>query len=414
LRDRLAARRDALIDLTRKATELEQEIAYIRSKEDFIRFEIQEIEHLNLKENEDTEIDREIRLLQHAEKIIEAGRQATDAIYDSDEAAVKLISDAQASLHRIAAYSDEIASLAESLEQAGVIVKEVAENLRDQLSSIDLDSSRLESLRERRAIIERLKRKYGETVSDVLNHFRRLKSGLDNREDLEYELAELAGEKKREEGELARMAIDLSAKRKTAAGRFGKLVETELRSLGIEGGGFKVVFEDVEEGEHIVGRDGKELTVGEKGIDGVEFFVRTNPGEDMLPLRRIASGGEISRVMLALKKMLADVDEVDSLVFDEIDSGIGGSIADVIAAKLSEVARSRQVICITHLAQIAAPAELHMAVGKESAGGRTVTNVLRVEGDRRVKEIARMIGGKRPPKSAKLHAEQILKRSVTE
>ncbi|MFH1314663.1 MAG: DNA repair protein RecN [Candidatus Eisenbacteria bacterium] len=412
LKEAYSDRKKALSDLAKRVRDLEQEIADINSREDFIRYEIREIEQLDLREDEDVEIERDIDLLEHAEKIIEAGREAMDALYDSDDAAIRLIARARTALQRIAPYFDQAGVMAESLDQSDVIVQDVAQDLRDHLSRIDLDSSRLETLRDRRAVIERVKRKYGGTVADVLDHLRRIKTGVDNRGELELELSELISDRDGLEHEVVCVALDLSARRKSAAKRFEKLIQTELKSLGIEGGGFKVVFEDLEEGEEIHGEDGRLIRVGENGMDDVEFFVRTNPGEDLLPLRRIASGGEISRVMLALKKILADVDEVDTLVFDEIDSGIGGSIADVIAQKLSQVAQSRQVICITHLAQIAGPAELHLAVGKVSVGGRTVTGVTEIKGEARVREMARMIGGRKPPESARLHAEEILKRSV--
>jgi DNA repair protein RecN (Recombination protein N) len=412
LRETYSDRKRTLSDLAKRVSDLEQEIADINSREDFIRYEIKEIEQLDLREDEDTEIERDINLLEHAEKIIEAGREAMDAVYDSDDAAIKLIARAQTALQRIAPYFDQAGAMAESLDQADVIVQDVAQSLRDHLSRIDLDASQLETMRDRRAVIERVKRKYGETITDVLDHLRRLKTGVDNRGELELELSELRSDRDRLEHEVAGLAVDLSARRKTAAKRFEKLTRTELISLGIEGGGFRVVFEDLEEGDEIHREDGRTIKVGEDGMDDIEFFVRTNPGEDLLPLRRIASGGEISRVMLALKKLLADVDEVGTLVFDEIDSGIGGSVADVIAQKLSEVAQSRQVICITHLAQIAGPAELHLAVGKISVRGRTLTDVTEITGEARVKEIARMIGGRKPPESARLHAEEILKRSV--
>jgi DNA repair protein RecN (Recombination protein N) len=412
LRDRLAEKIKTLAEIAKKAGDLESEIAYLKQQEDFIRFEIREIEQLELEEDEDGAIEREINLLQHAEKIIEAGSEALDAIYEADESALQLVSRALVSLGRIASYADEFEVLLENLDQAEVIIKEVASSLRDSLSRIDLDSSRLETLRERRAVIERLKRKYGETLKDVLDHLGRLKAGLDSREQIESDFKELSSAKVTLEGELAELAGELSAKRKAAAKRFEKLIEGELRSLGIEGGGFRVVLEPVEDGQGITGRDGRSLTVGVNGIDNVEFYVRTNRGEDLLPLRRIASGGEISRVMLGLKKILADVDEVGTMVFDEIDSGIGGSVADVVASKLREVADKRQAVCITHLAQIAALAELHLAVGKASASGRTTTVVERVSGDERVMELARMIGGRKPPKSARLHAEEILKKAV--
>jgi DNA repair protein RecN (Recombination protein N) len=412
LRQTLGGKLKALAETVRKIADLEGEIAYLKQQGDFIRYEIKEIEQLGLKDGEDEAIEREINMLQHAEKIIEAGSEALDAVYEGDEAALQRLSSARISLGKIAPYAEEFEALLESLDQAEVIIKEAADSLRDSLSRIDLDSSRLETLRERHVVIERMKRKYGETLSDVLNHLERMKAGVEGREDLEVELGKLNSRRAALEGELAGLATELSSLRKEAARRFGKLIEGELKSLGIEGGGFKVVFEPVEEGHRVTGEDGKSLTVGENGIDNVEFYVRTNKGEDLLPLRRIASGGEISRVMLALKKILADVDEVDTMIFDEIDSGIGGSIADVVAAKLREVAGGRQAICITHLAQIAALADLHVAVGKASARGRTTTVVGQVSGDERVMELARMIGGRKPSESARLHAEAILNKAV--
>jgi DNA repair protein RecN (Recombination protein N) len=293
-----------------------------------------------------------------------------------------------------------------------VLVKEVAESLRDYLGKIDLDPSHLEGLRERQAMIDRLKRKYGKSVAEVLEHLKRLRQGLDNKEDLDAELSGLNAERERVAADLLNLARDLSARRRAASKRFEKLVAPALKTLGLEGGGFRIVFEDLEEGEELADGEGGKYVVGENGIDAVEFFVRTNRGEDLLPLRRIASGGEVSRVMLALKSILADADQVDTMVFDEVDAGIGGSMADVVAAKLREVAGSRQVVCITHLPQIAAPADLHLAVGKVTAGGRTITEVTRVEGEARVEELVRMIGGRKAPESARLHAEAILKRAV--
>ncbi len=385
---------------------------YIDKQEDFIRYEVREIEQLGLKQGEDEDLNQEIALLEHAEKILEAGTEAMEALYDGDEAAIRNLSRGAGYLEKISAYSEDLAALRESLDQAEVLVKEVAESLRDYLGRIDLDASHLEGLRERQAAIDRIKRKHGKSLAEVLEHLKRLRQGLDNKDDLGVELSVLKAEWERAAAEVVGLARDLSARRRAASKRFEKLVAPALRTLGLEGGGFRIVFEDLEDGEELEDREGGKYVVGENGIDAVEFFVRTNRGEDMLPLRRIASGGEVSRVMLALKSILAEIDQVDTMIFDEVDAGIGGSMADVVGAKLKEVAGSRQVVCITHLPQIAAPADVHLAVGKVSAGGRTTTEVRRVEGKARVEELVRMIGGKKAPESARLHAEEILKRAV--
>lgn len=412
LRESLRARRQNLLDIARRIGDLEQEIAYIDKQEDFIRYEVREIEQLDLKEGEDEDLEQEIALLGNAERILEAGTAAMEALYDGDEAAIRNVSRAAAHLARIGAYSEDLAALAESLDQTEVQVKEVAESLRDYLGRIDLDPAHLESLRERQAAVDRLKRRYGKSVADVLEHLKRLRQGLDNKEDLDVELSGMKTERERVAADVVSLARDLSVKRHEASKRFEKQVEPALKALGLEGGCFRIVFEDLEEGEELEDGEGEKYVVGENGIDAAEFFVRTNKGEDLLPLRRIASGGEVSRVMLALKSIIADVDQVDTMIFDEIDAGIGGSMADVVGAKLREVAGSRQVVCITHLPQIAAPADLHLAVGKVTVGGRTKTEVKRVEGEARVDELMRMIGGRKAPDSARLHAEQILKRAV--
>jgi DNA repair protein RecN (Recombination protein N) len=246
----------------------------------------------------------------------------------------------------------------------------------------------------------------------VLEHLKELKASLENREELEAKISRLEEAGAAAATDLVSSARGLSERRKATASRFEKMIEAELKSLGMEGGAFKVVFEAIEEGETVEAAGGESAIVSETGSDGVEFFLRTNKGEDLMPLRRIASGGEVSRVMLALKRVLAEVDRVGTLVFDEIDSGIGGTIADVVAAKLRQVSRSRQVICITHLAQIAAASDLHLAVDKSEAKGRTVTRIDAVRGEEQVKEIVRMLAGAKAPKAAWVHAQEMLKRKA--
>ena len=411
LRGDLSGKRRRLMEVIARAAALRQDIEDVRSKEDFIRQEVREIEALGLKANEDTQIENEIALLQNAEKIMQAGTDATEALYDGEDAAIKLISRARLAVEKLAPYGRDFDALGESLDQGLMIVKEVAESLRDALGKIDLDASRLDHLRERAAAIDRIKRKFGRSVDEVLAHLESLKTGLANREDLEVEVGRLEAEGKDLAAEVVSQAARLSRKRKSVAEKFERLVEAELKSLGMGGGGFKVVFEALEEGAGTAIGGSDPVIVGDKGSDAVEFFIRTNKGEDFLPLRRIASGGEISRVMLALKRILAEVDRVGTLVFDEIDAGIGGSIAAVVADKLREVARARQVICITHLPQIAAAADAHLAVDKATSGGRTVTEVVEVRGDGRIQELARMLAGSKPTKSAVAHAEEMLKRS---
>jgi DNA repair protein RecN (Recombination protein N) len=405
----IASLRHALLEAQEKAARVRRTIDEVTSKQDFMNFEINQIASLNLRPREDSEIEEEIDQLENAEKIIQAGSDAAGVLYEREESAINLIARAKQMLEKVSGHSRVVASLEESLDQAHMLVKDVAETLRDSLSRIELDASRLEYLRERAVAIEGIKRKFGKDVDEVLSYLTDLRARLESKEDLEAEAARLDAGCISLSERLLEAARRISRKRKAAASRFEKAVETELGSLGMEGGAFRVVFERVEEGVPVgTGPDGP-VHVGDKGMDNVEFFIRTNKGEDLMPLRRIASGGEVSRVMLALKRILANVDKVGTLVFDEIDSGIGGTIAGVVASKLREVARARQVICITHLPQIAAAADLHLAVGKTQVGGRTITRVSEVKGQERVGEIARMIAGSGAPKTAWVHAEEMLR-----
>jgi DNA repair protein RecN (Recombination protein N) len=410
-RDEVSALRREFIELGRKTRNLEDDIRQAESRSDLTRFEIDELEKLNLVEGEDEALESRLNVLEHAEKIIGLGSEAIELAYDGDESAVQLLARARDALEKLVSINPGFESLLESLDGAEVVIKEVAEELRSQVSRIDLEGSDLEAMRERVAQIDRVKRKYGETVPELLARLERLKNSLDNREGMEVLLKDLRAERERTERKLAKAALDLSSRRKRASREFEKLVEGEVVSLGIEGGAFRVVFEETEEGEAVRTSDGKTLLVGEYGRDQIEFFVRTNPGENLLPLRRIASGGEISRVMLALKSILAEVDEVGTLVFDEIDAGIGGGTADTVALKLRQVADSRQVICITHLPQIAVAGDLHLKVEKVTGQGKTTASVIPVRGKHRIEEVARMLDGRKPSRSALTHAEEIINKA---
>jgi DNA repair protein RecN (Recombination protein N) len=410
-REEVIALRREFIELGKKVRNLEDDIRQAESRSDLTRFEIEELEKLNLVEGEDEALERRLNVLEHAEKIIALGGEAIELAYDGDESATQLLARARDAVEKLVRINPDLASLLESLDTAEVVIKEVAEELRSQVSRIDLEGSDLEAMRNRVAQIERVKRKYGEAVPELLARLERLKNSLDNREGMEVLLNDLRDERERTEQKLGRAALDLSSRRKKASREFEKLVESEVLSLAIEGGAFRVMFEEAEEGEAVRMPDGKTILIGDCGCDLVEFFVRTNPGENLMPLRRIASGGEISRVMLALKSILAEVDEVGTLVFDEIDAGIGGGTADTVAMKLRQVADSRQVICITHLPQIAVAGDLHLKVEKVTGEGKATACVTPVFGKQRIQEVARMLDGRKPSRSAVTHAEEIINKA---
>jgi DNA repair protein RecN (Recombination protein N) len=271
---------------------------------------------------------------------------------------------------------EEIAGL---LESAVTQLEEVGYQLRDYASRVEADPARLLQVQERLSLISSLRKKYGPTTVEVLRTLedsRReltiIEEGITGLDDLLAREADLALE-------TASLAAELAGERRKAAASFQEKVQEELAQLAMEKVRFEVSFEEV--------------PLGETGTDGLSFLISPNPGEPLLPLSKIASGGELSRVMLALKGILAGSDRVPTLVFDEVDAGIGGRVASVLGRKLKEIARHHQVLCITHLAPVAAFSDSHLLVEKSGKDGRTIVRVRYLEEGKRVEELARMIGG---------------------
>ncbi|MDP2807133.1 MAG: DNA repair protein RecN, partial [bacterium] len=266
-------------------------------------------------------------------------------------------------------------------------------------------------IRDRLDLIRTLKKKYGQkqgTIEAVLEHAQRIKLELDSVEHGEEIIAKLKAEMENERMELEKYALSLSSKRTEDAKKLSKEVMGQLKDLGMEKAVFKVQSLQTEDSQGLVEIKGKNVRTESHGIDQVSFLISPNPGEDPKPLARIASGGEISRVMLAIKTILAESDAVPVLVFDEIDAGIGGRVAEAVGKKLKEIGQKRQVLCITHLPQIAALGDSHYVVSKQENKGRTITNVEKLDQKQRVDELARMLGGSKVTETAMDHAREML------
>jgi DNA repair protein RecN (Recombination protein N) len=271
----------------------------------------------------------------------------------------------------------------------------VGRRLGEYAASVDHDPGRLEEVRRRLDLIFRLKRKYGPALDDVLAMGSRMKSELAELEDAGQDLAEVRRALEGARRDLERAASGLSELRAGAAQRLAVAVTEVLPALGLPGATFEVQLRTLDE-------------IGSSGAESVDFLVAPNPGFDPMPLARIASGGELSRVMLAIKSILADVDEIPVLVFDEIDAGIGGVVAGAVAAKLAQVAGRHQVFVVTHLPQLAARAAAHLLVEKEQGKAATATRVRSLDGDARVREVARMLGGDPESATSREHAREML------
>lgn len=347
---------------------------------ELLRFQSREIEETCLRPGEDEALGKERNLLQNAAQLLHASQQAYEALYGSDEAIVARLGRELKTLSETAEIDATLAPHAQTVQATMLQLEDVAFGLRQYAQKINFDPTRLEEIDARLDTIHRLKKKYGGSIPAILEFHDKAKAEitqLTQREDLIQRTQALYDNAR---AKMAARAAVLSQRRKEVAGLLRTKLEQELASLGMKHTRFEAALRSSE-------------TLDEKGGDQVEFLVSPNPGEDLRPLARIASGGELSRVMLAFKHLLAQEEEIATLIFDEVDSGIGGATADIVGRKLFEIAKYHQTICITHLPQIACYGDRHFSISKEVTGGRTKTKVEPLSAEGRVEEIARMLAG---------------------
>lgn len=352
---------------------------------DTLQHQIGELERAQLRVGEEAELTAQREILRNAERITDAVDQAWQALTGGEmsDGAVALLTNAENALTQGGRYSTELSELAQKVSQLRYAADDVAELVRDARSGLDFYPGQLDDVEERLDLLHRLKRKYGADEEEMLAYLDRCQTELDNiqfsderREKLEREVAQAVQEAQQE-------AEKLSKARQKAARELSERIQQELSDLDMPRVRFEVEFGPVE------GEDG----LNEFGMDRVRFLMSANLGEDLKPINRIASGGELSRIMLALKNVLAETDCVTTMVFDEVDTGVSGRAATKVAQKLSQVARGRQVLCVTHLPQIAAMGDVHFSVEKGERDGRTYTRVEQLDRPRRREELARLSGG---------------------
>ncbi len=347
---------------------------------EFLRFEVTEIHAAHLEPGEEETLKGQRNLVTNAEKIVELASHAYGVLYENAEAsAAGCVGTALNDLEELAGIDNRFQALVERLDAVRADMDEVAAELRQFTDQVEYDPQELESLNQRITLISELKRKYGKSIDDVLAYRDKAARELEELEQHDQRLEETQAQRNKLLEEALRSAQTLSRKRKTAARRLDKEVAKALQDLGMKGGRFETRFEDGD-----LTRD---------GINRVAFMLCANPGEKLRPLHQVASGGEISRVMLAVKTVFADSDKIPTLIFDEIDAGVGGAIAIKVANRLRDLARSHQTISITHIPQIASAADAHFRVTKSSHKGRAKTALAPVEGDARVEELARILDG---------------------
>jgi DNA repair protein RecN (Recombination protein N) len=392
---RVAALYGELQELRHELEAREEHLRDVESRADFLRFQLSEIDEARPLPGEDDALEAELGRHEHSEELMHGAASVHDGLYDADESITDRLAAALRTLSQLAEYDPELRAEAELLSEALHAATEVGRRMGGYASSIDHDPERLEEVRARLDRLFRLKRKYGPELADVLATAQRVREELGALEDADHDLDVFRGRIGEVEGQLGVAANELSDLRRAAAAGLSESAAAVLPKLGLPGASFEV-------------RLTRRGMIAAGGAESVEFLVATNQGFEPMPLARIASGGELSRVMLALKSILAGVDQVPVLVFDEIDAGIGGVVAGAVADELAEVATRHQVFVVTHLAQVASRAASHLLVEKGEGEGITSTSVRPLEGEPRIYEIARMLGGDPESSTSREHARELL------
>ena len=380
-----------------------------RREEEWLRSQAEEIARARLQPGEEEKLKEERNILMHAEKLFQGCKEGEELLYESDEAVAGRVGRYAARLKELARIDGGLAPAVELLDAALAQLQEAAALLRRHTGHVRFDPAAQEELEARLAEIGRLKRKYSGSIEEIIRRGEEIAESLAGLERGAEEIPAL--ERAVDDARRAAWtaAEALSRERQKAAGKFKKEMEKELSALGMAGTSFETRFAAAAEASDAppFAAGGKKLT--ERGIDQVEFYFSPNPGEPVKPLARIASGGELSRLMLAIKSLALARGEIPTLLFDEVDAGIGGRVAEIVGQKLKKVAAAHQVICVTHLPQIAALADAHYAVEKEVVRGRTFTRVERLGERERVTEVARMLAGVKVTDQAVRHAEEMVK-----
>jgi DNA repair protein RecN (Recombination protein N) len=392
----------SLADKKKALASLAQDERERLREQDLFAFATQEIGAAKLKPGEEEELLHDIQVLAQSERLSSLLQSFHEEVAEGSGGGLSGIRNGIQALSEMATIDSTLGEFSARLDNAFYEIEDVSESIRQYQDGIDFSSDRLEECEERLSVIRRLENKYGASVADVMAYADECEKKLARLENWEDEKKALSVDVAALEKKVISMARDLSERRKAAADRLSGKIQQKLIHLGMPKAAFRI-----EIGQRI-SETGKPVC-GPWGMDRPEFLITANPGEAPKPLRRIASGGEMSRVMLAMKSVLADADTIQALIFDEIDAGIGGEVAISVASHLKELSARKQVLCITHLATIAVQADNHIKVEKRTDGSHTETALSTVSGEELVSEVARMLAGDSVGQTSRAHAEEMLR-----
>ena len=377
-------------------------------EEELRQFQLQEIRTWDPQAGEEDRLEGELRVLGNRETLVALASELYERLYQAEGSVVEQLGQDRRRMASLVEGDPGLNELGEAFESLIYGVEDLSASLRAYAQNMDTDPGRIDQLNERLDGLRRLTKKYGGTLDAVVEFGRRLAEQENRAEDLDQEIAQTREELAAERASFAHRCLALSADRQRQARRLARAVDKGLKGLGMAQARLTVALIPEEEIGGLVERAGKRWRAGERGMETVEFYIAPNAGEGPRPLARIASGGEISRIMLVLKEVIAENDTVATLVFDEIDVGISGRIAAAVGKKLQGLARSHQTVVITHLPQIASMAHRHFSVRKRLVRGRTVTEVVSLEEAERTEEIAHLLAGETVSDTARQHAQEML------
>ncbi|MBX9857812.1 MAG: DNA repair protein RecN [Gemmatimonadaceae bacterium] len=397
VRRRVADAHSALELLRRRERELEARRQEAARRADYLRYVVREVDEVNPVVGEDDTLEAEIRRLSHAEELQSLAAQAAQAIAGDERAALSRLAGVRRALSSLARIDADTAALQSGFDAAVYSLEELARELETYAEGVEADPERLRVLERRRDALLGLMRKYGPSLPEVLTTAADARAELELVDSGELDLAAIADARAAAEGALVEVAAELTRLRQGGARHFAQAVSTLLPELGMPDGRVEVVFE-------------RAADIGPRGAESVQFVAALNAGVELRPLGRIASGGELARVLLAMSTVLARLQAVPTLVFDEVDAGVGGAVAWQVGALMRRVASHHQVLAISHLAQIAARAHHHVVVHKSAVGTVTTADTTIVTGDARITEVARMLGGDADREVSRAHARELIER----
>ncbi len=365
--------------IKKELDDLEQSKKDKVEKEDYLKFQLNEIENAALTIGEDERLGEEKLKLVNAERLEASASSAYEELYEKENSVLGTLQKLSNDFKEIAKIDPKLNEVAESIEKGMLQLEEAAFSIRDYTTELSSDSQTLEVIEDRIHLINSLKRKYGDTIEQIIQKRDEIEQEVSNIENFDERVRLLSEESEKLIDKLLQLARTLSKKRKQSSKKLCEMLEAELKEVGIKGGKFHIQFND--------------KVISSSGIDAVSFLFSANPGEDPKPLNKVASGGELSRIMLVLKEVIARVEGGSVIIFDEADSGVGGAIAEAVGQKIRNLSRSYQVICITHLPQVAKFADSHLSVSKTHNDNKTQVTIKNLDENERVVELARMIGG---------------------